>query len=111
MITKEGSMGTVTAEAKTGTAATERVVVLMTPDDKAKLEAKAKQAGVSVGELVRRAVEGYDPEDEQEAEIEALLSAIEKTFNETLATMDATEARLRKAVAELKARSEGHGPA
>ncbi len=44
-------------------AATERVTTLMTPVEKASLETKAKRAGVSVGEYVRRSVDAFDPEE------------------------------------------------
>ncbi|MCC7048424.1 MAG: hypothetical protein IT562_17040 [Alphaproteobacteria bacterium] len=42
-------------------AATERVVVLMTPAEKRALERKAKATQLSAGELVRRSVEAFDP--------------------------------------------------
>ncbi|MCC6467092.1 MAG: hypothetical protein IT563_02125 [Alphaproteobacteria bacterium] len=42
-------------------AATERVVVLMTPAEKRALERKAKTSQLSAGELVRRSVEAFDP--------------------------------------------------
>lgn len=49
-------------------AVTARVVTLMTPSEKMKLEAKARGAGLSVGELVRRSVEAYDPEEMRQLE-------------------------------------------
>ncbi|MGH7213037.1 MAG: ribbon-helix-helix protein, CopG family, partial [Acetobacteraceae bacterium] len=50
-------------------AATARVVVLMSPEEKAALEAKAARAGrLSAGELVRRAVDAYDEDAQREAE-------------------------------------------
>ncbi len=49
-------------------AATERVVVLMSPLEKRALDAKAARAGrISAGELVRRAVAAYDEEAVSEA--------------------------------------------
>src|SRR6266853_77575 len=42
------------------TAATERVVVLMTRAEKRAMEAKAKRMGSSAAELVRRSVEAFD---------------------------------------------------
>lgn len=47
--------------------ATERVVVLMPREDKARLEDKARRAGTSVAELVRRSIDAYDPELEEGA--------------------------------------------
>ena len=50
-------------------AATVRVVVLMTREEKAELEAKAERSGrISAAELVRRAVDAYDLGDQREAE-------------------------------------------
>jgi len=43
--------------------ASERVTTLMTMTEKAALEKKAKRAGVSVGEFVRRSVDAFDPEE------------------------------------------------
>ena len=43
-------------------AATQHVVVLMPPEDKARLEEKARRAGTSIGEIVRRFIDTYDPE-------------------------------------------------
>jgi hypothetical protein len=42
--------------------ASERVTILMTPTEKSALETKAREAGVSAGEYVRRSVDAYDPE-------------------------------------------------
>jgi len=76
-------------------AATERVVVLMSPAEKAALDAKAARAGpVSVGELIRRAVEAYDADTESDAaELRALLSVLATTHDETLRRLDQTERR------------------
>ena len=49
-------------------AVTERVIALMTPSEKAKLESKARKAKISVGEFVRRSVDAYDPDEIQELE-------------------------------------------
>ncbi len=49
-------------------AATARVVVLMTPEEKAPLDARVAQAGaISSGEFVRRAVDAYDLAEQGEA--------------------------------------------
>lgn len=53
-------------------AATARLVVMLEPDDKRKLEADANDAKVSVAELVRRRVRGTSAGDEQ-AFMEALV--------------------------------------
>ena len=74
-------------------AATERVVVLMPPEDKARLEAKARRAGTSIGELVRRSVDAYDPELE-EAELEALLRLLEESQARSMRSLDEAEKEL-----------------
>lgn len=60
-------------------AATARLMVLMSPEEKAALEAKAAQAGSSAGELVRRAVDAYEIGNQAEAEeLRALVQAFEE---------------------------------
>jgi len=50
-----------------------RVTVLMKPEEKAALEKKAADRGVSSGEYLRLAVDNFDKlSDEQEAELAAL---------------------------------------
>ncbi|WP_148213438.1 plasmid mobilization protein [Rhodospirillum centenum] len=46
--------------------ATERVTVLMTPTERQSLERKAAAAGVTISDLVRRSVDGYDPDAQEE---------------------------------------------
>lgn len=84
-------------------AASERVVVLMSPAEKAALDAKVARAGsVSVGELIRRAVEAYDEDSEAEAtELRALLSVLATTHDETLRRLDQTERKLDETLAYL----------
>jgi hypothetical protein len=74
-------------------AATARVVVLMSPEEKAALDRKAAQAGrISAGELVRRAVEAYDEETIREAEeLKALLRVLADTHAATLNALDRTD--------------------
>ena len=82
--------------------ATERVTTLMTPTEKSALEAKARRAGVSVGEFVRRSVESYDPEEAlalaQLAALAAELSRSNRDASEALdralASVEATRAQL-----------------
>lgn len=87
--------------------ATERVTTLMNPSEKAALEFKAKQAGVSVGEFVRRAVDCFDP-DEAAAliELSALAEQLSRSNREAsdaldraLASVDLTRQQLTGRVA------------
>ncbi|MGH6895813.1 MAG: plasmid mobilization protein [Geminicoccaceae bacterium] len=75
------------------TPATERVVVLMTPENKARLEDKARRAGTSLGEFVRRSVEAYEPELE-EAELEALLRLLQESQQRAMQALDDAEKEL-----------------
>jgi hypothetical protein len=74
-------------------AATERVVVLMTPAEKRALEAKARRVGASTGQLVRRSVAAFDEADDS-AEVEALLKTFGTTHAATLAALDRAEREL-----------------
>ena len=58
-------------------AATERVPVLMTPAEKKKVVSKAKKAGMTTGEYMRRAAEGYRPADDDKA-LEAMIDEMNK---------------------------------
>ena len=74
-------------------AATQRVVVLMPPEDKARLEDKARRAGTSIGELVRRSLDAYDPELDG-AELEALLPLLGGSHARAMTSLDDTEQEL-----------------
>lgn len=50
---------------------TERMVILVTPEQKATIAGKAKALNLSAGEIVRRAVDTYRPNDD-----EVLLNAL-----------------------------------
>lgn len=84
-------------------AATARVVVLMSPQEKAALEAKAAQAGpVSAAELVRRAVDAYDVgTDREAAELRQLLGVFQATHAETVRQLDRTDHALDRVLAGL----------
>jgi hypothetical protein len=72
---------------------TQRVVVLMPAEDKAHAEEKARRAGVSVGELVRRSIAAYEPELE-EAEFEALLRLLQDSQERAMQALDAADREL-----------------
>jgi len=74
-------------------AATQRVVVFMPPEDKARLKAKARRAGTSIGELVRRSVEAYEPELEG-AEPETLLHLLSESQQRAMQALDDAEKEL-----------------
>ena len=82
---------------------TARVVVLMTPAEKAALDTKAREAGhISAAELVRRAVSAYNLGTEGEAEeLRQLLAAFQTIRAETLRQLDRTDRKLDATLASL----------
>lgn len=90
--------------------ATERIPVLVTKAQKQRLTARAKAAGLSTGEFLRRAGEGYSP-SEDEAMLDGLMSQVikttqqaEKAIDAALAFIAASERRLAKLDAPAAAR-------
>jgi Ribbon-helix-helix protein, copG family len=76
--------------------ATERVVLLMSPDEKARLANLARQSGTSIGEFVRRLIRERASDSELAAEIEGrrpefevLLSELENSASRAHAALDA----------------------
>lgn len=67
--------------------ATARLVVQMTPAEKRALDKRARQAGLSTSEFVRRRV-GDEGIGENREEIEALLGALEATAPTILRSLD-----------------------
>jgi hypothetical protein len=76
------------------------MTLLMNPDEKAELAARANVLGISASELVRRAVQSYDPDDDMD-ELKALADELagaagrmEKKLDATLAKVAAYERAL-----------------
>jgi hypothetical protein len=85
--------------------ATERVTVLMTPGEKSALEMKARHAGVSVGEFVRRSVDSFDPEEAAElAQLAALATELKRSNDEASAALDRALASIEATRAQLDRR-------
>ena len=94
----------------------ERVNLLVTPEEKLAIEAQAAALNLSTSEMVRRAVAAYDPEfDESELqaladEMSLVVAATEESLDQALRKLDelgaflADKASLRRAArAELEA--------
>ncbi len=88
--------------------ATERVPVLMTPDEKRRVVSKAKKAGVAIGEYIRRAVDGYRPTEDEKA-LEAMIKQMnqatknaEKSIDDTLIFVEASNKRINEMEAKAK---------
>ena len=88
--------------------ASARLMVLMSPEERAALDAKARTLGVSAGEVVRRAVQAFELGTEEEAEeLRALIDVFNQLHPETLRIADESH---RKA-AEILAGAPRRGPA
>jgi hypothetical protein len=72
-----------------------------------KLQGLAAESGLSLSEIVRRAVDAYDPDmptDQDEAE---LLELVSGRLKEAIADTVSTRERLEKTIAALKASGRG----
>ncbi len=70
---------------------TERMTILVTPAEKAAIAGRAKQLNISAGEVIRRAVEVYQPADDSEAILSGLADELQKAAREARRAM--TDAR------------------
>jgi hypothetical protein len=87
-------------------AASARLMVLMSPEERASLDAKARTLGVSAGEVVRRAVQAFELGTEAEAtELRELIDVFNELHPETLRIVD----EAHRKVAENLTGSSGHG--
>lgn len=84
----------------------ERVVTLMSREERSGLDRKARRASrqwgrkVSTAEIVRKAVNAFDPESrDDEVELKGLLAAFEATHPQTLDALDWAEEALDDALA------------
>ena len=88
-------------------AATARLMVLMSPEERASLDVKARTLGVSAGEVVRRAVQAFELGTEEEAaKLRSLIDAFNALHPETLRIAD----ECHRKVAEILAGRSRRGP-
>jgi hypothetical protein len=81
-------------------AASARLMVLMSPDERGALDAKARALGVSAGEVVRRAVQAFELGTADEAaELRALIDAFDQLHPETLRIADEAHRKVAAALA------------
>ncbi|MEN8260210.1 MAG: hypothetical protein ABFS02_06435 [Pseudomonadota bacterium] len=88
--------------------ATERVPVLMTPAEKKRLVSRAKKAGLTTGEYMRRAAEGYRPANDDKA-LEAMINEMNKATESAEKAVDealAFVAESNKRIAEMEAKAK-----
>lgn len=74
---------------------TERMTFVMTPEDKAKITGRAAKMHIPASELIRRAVDSYDPDVEGDE--------IQMLAGELKAVVDATDRKLDTALSRLAA--------
>ena len=87
-------------------AASARLMVLMSPEERASLDAKARALGASAGEVVRRAVQAFEPGTEEEAaELRALIELFNQLHPETLRVADESH----RQVSHILAKPASHG--
>ena len=93
------------------TTATQRIPILVTKDQKARIIKRAKAAGVPVGEFLRRAAEGYQPQ-EDDSLLKGLIGQVKKTtavatkaIDQAMSFVAASQKRIEKMEALHKNRS------
>ena len=86
-------------------AATARLMVLMSPEERASLDTKARTLGVSAGEVVRRAVQAFELGTEEEAaELRSLIDAFNEIHPETLRIADECHRKVAETLADRSPR-------
>lgn len=88
--------------------ATERVPVLMTPEEKKRIVSKAKNIGITTAEYMRRAAEGYQPDNNDRA-LEAMIeemnrasASAEKAIDEALGFVAESNKRIARLESKVK---------
>jgi len=77
-----------------------RLMVLMSPEERASLDTKARTLGVSAGEVVRRAVQAFELGTEEEAaELRALIDVFNEIHPDTLRIADECHRKVAESLA------------
>ena len=77
-----------------------RLMVLMSPEERASLDTKARTLGVSAGEVVRRAVQAFELGTEEEAaELRALIDMFNEIHPDTLRIADECHRKVAESLA------------
>lgn len=80
----------------------ERMVILVTPEQKQAIAARAQAEKVPMGEMVRRAVDRYEPEEDTAA-LERLLDLVRESTSAAMAAIEKAERDARDALEYLAA--------
>lgn len=67
---------------------TERLVILLSPEEKQAITGKAKALKLSAGEMVRRAVESYHPDAVEESLLGALADELKNSAAESKTSLE-----------------------
>lgn len=84
--------------------ASERIPVLVTADEKARIARMAKDAGLSMGEFLRRAASSFRPSEEDQV-LEGMIEQMNKTSAQASAAIDKALALVdasNKRIAEME---------
>lgn len=81
---------------------TERLTILVSPEEKAAITARARELGLSVGETLRFAFQAAGHTSADDAVLEAFVADIERTMEQTQARIDAALASTEAVLAELR---------
>ena len=91
-------------------AASARLMVLMSPEERASLNTKARTLGISAGEVVRRAVHAFELGTEEEAaELRGLIDVFNQLHPETLRIADECHRKVAEALAGPSRRGAANG--
>jgi hypothetical protein len=93
--------------------ATDRLPVLLSPEQKQRIAQRAKKANLTIGEFLRRAAEAYRP-DEEEPGLDRLIDLAKKSamqasqaIDVALAAVAASERRIERMEARAKSKQRG----
>ena len=75
---------------------------LVTPENVTKLESLAKANGTSATDIVRKAIDAYDPEGLDEIGESELMSLVSERLKEAIKDTQATRRRLNKTLKQLE---------
>lgn len=89
-------------------ATTDRLPVLVTKDQKAKIAKRAKAANLTMGEFLRRAAFAYQPDQDDEKLLDGLINQVKKTTHDASAAIDRAMAFVAASQQRIEAMETSH---